>query len=494
MAAYGLSDAEWLRWLRADGEARCVLVEADAWSTTWGLQTHTLANFPFVTRPSDSPANTIYDERVASFPQFEARLSELFFGRSTFSTGALDLDNSDGALDSWLEDGWDGRPVRLYLGSPSWPRAEFRPILTGAIADIEALDRNRLSLKLRDKTAAINVPAQTNLVGGATANKDQVIPLCFGQCFNVEPVLIDAATHRYQVHDGVISGITAVRDNGIGVAFTPNLAAGTFTLSAQPAGRITADVQGAAPSGAYLTTAAALVQHLITTRSALTTADLDAPSVAAFGALCPQTLGLYVRERRNLVELIDDLVASVGGWWGFDRTGRLRLGRLDLPGGTPVLTLTADDIDEGEIRLTRRELPPATLRLGYARNWTPQPDGLAGAVTEANRALFAAPTQIAKATQAVKAKHLLASEPDVVDTLLALSAEADAEAARRIALRTQIRTVTSLVAMAAPHFVSLGDIVHLAHPRFGYALGALAVVVGIRDRTLANRVELDLWH
>lgn len=492
MGMFGVTDVEYLGWLGRDG-ARTLLADAVAYSGG-ATETRYLTNIPFTTRPIDTPANTTYIDAILEVPSFEARLAELFMGRSLPSWGDLIVFNPNGMFDSWLDDGWDGRAITLRHGSARWHLPDFRPVLTGVVADIDAPARDTLALKLRDKTHLFDKPIQTSLIGGSTANKDQPIPLCFGQCFNIEPVLTVAASHTYQVHDGAIEAITAVRDNGVAVAYSADLASGTFTLSTSPAGRITADVQGAKPSGAYLTTCANIVQHLAINRAGLTTADLDTASFTALNVSCAQLLGLYVKDRRNLIDVIDDLVAGVGAFWTFTRGGLLRLGRLEAPSGTPAMTLIADDIEALSISMVDRRLPHASVRLGYAKNWTPQDaDALAGAVTEANRTLYASPTSVAKATNSVSTKHLLAPNPDVVDTLLVDSSAALTEATRRAALHAVVRSTVRLTTFSQALAVNLGDVVRLTHPRFGYSAGELAVVVGIRDRITENRVELELW-
>ncbi len=492
MGMFGITDAEYSAWLGKDG-ARLLLADLVAYSGG-ATEARYLSNQPYVTRPIDTPANTTYTDTILEVPAFEAQLSELWMGRSLPSWGDLVVSNPNGMYDGWLDDGWDGRAVTLRHGSPAWNLADMRPVLTGVVADIDAPARDTIALRLRDKTHLFNKPVQTSLIGGSTANKDQPVPLCFGQCFNVEPVLTVAASHTYQVHDGAIEAITAVRDNGVAVAYSADLASGTFTLSTSPAGRITADLKGAKPAGAYLVTCADIVQHLAINRGGLTAADLDTASFSALNASAGQTLGLYIRDRRNLIDVVDDLVTAVGAFWTFTRAGLLRLGRLEAPSGTPALTLIADDIEAGSIALAHRDLPLESVRLGYARNWAPQdPGALAGAVTEANRALYAAPTSVAKATNSVAAKHLLAPNPDVVDTLLVSSSDALAEATRRAALRNVVRSRVRLTTFDQALALNLGDVVELTHPRFGYGGGELAIVTAIRDRISAGRVELELW-
>ncbi len=487
-----ISNAQFQEWLFRDNR-RAVLVEAKAYSGGAEV-TRYFSNHAFVSEPSDTPANQPYDDILISVPTFTSKLSELFTGRSIPDWGDLVLTNENGDRDAWLADGWDGRSLKMYLGDPSWPKADFRLILDGITADIASPQRDRVSLKIRDKSWMLNIPVQATLMGGATANADQPQPLCYGQCFNVEPVLETAATHTYRVHDGAINDITDVRDNGVSVAYTKDLANGRFTLNAAPSGRVTCDAQGAKPGGTYLTKCADIVQNLLTAHSQLTTADIDAANFTAFNATCPQTLGLYVRDRQNMIDVIDQVVTSVGGFWTFSRAGLLQLGRLEATTGTAAIALTADDLRAKTLSIERRELPIATLRLGYQKNWTVQTDGLAGVVSEANRALYGAPYLVAKAANAgLFTTYKLARQPEVRETLLALAADAATEATRLQALYDTIRTTYRAPGYVAPFTMSLGNEASLTHPRFGFAAGADAIVVGFVEEVTRSRVTASLW-
>lgn len=513
----GVSDAQYLAWLAADGKRRVVLVEAQAY-VGGSVTTFYLSNLGYVSGPSDTPANTVYDDILVGTPQFVNSMGELFTGQTTPSWGDLDISNENGVRDAWLNYGWDGRSLKLLLGDPDWPRGDFRNILVGATADIYAKDQNVLSLKMRDKQWRLNVPVQTNLIGGTTPNKDLPIPLCYGPCRNIEPVLIDNALHKYQVNDGAVAAIAAVYDNGMSVGFTADLATGTFVLLASPYGRITADVNGI-PSGAkgwgefvygvdpwggtYLFTAADLIEHLITNHSTLTSADLDASSFSDFNALCPQALNLYIKDRDNLIAVLDSVITSVGGWYGFSRDGLLQLGVLIEPStGTSVLDLVADDLVEGDLRCLKRQLPKAVIRLGYSKNWTVMSDGvsgvsgIAGAVTESRRAELSTEYLVATAEDAlaIKTINLLALEPDLQGTLLVFEADAIAEAARRLALYGVVREIFQANAFTAAYGVNLGAIVNLTHPRYGFGAGAQAQVVKLTESLTRNRMLLELWR
>lgn len=489
-----ISDAAFRAWLGADNKVRAVLIEAKAYSG--GVEvTRYLSNVPFISRPSDTPANVAYEDALKSVPAFQSRLNEIFMGFTVPAWGDAEIINESGVRDSWLDDAWDGRGLKMLIGDPSWPRNDFRTILDGVCADIYAKDRTALALKLRDKSWMLNVPAQATLMGGTTANKDQPQPICCGQCYNVEPVLEDAAAHRYRVADGAIEDITDVRDNGLTVAYTKDLANGRFTLNAAPAGRIAADVKGAKPGGVYHVKCADIVQYLVTTHTQLTAADIDAASFAAFNVTCPQTLGVYIRQRENLIPVVDALVSSIGGFWTFSRQGLLQLGRLEEPSGTPVIELTEDDVSENGIQLTRRDIPVDTVRLGYRHNSTVQRDGLAGAVSESSRADFGAEYLVAAATNAgIVATHKLALKPDLIGTLIVEAADAGTEVTRRAALYGEIRKTFLVNCYMLPLRLNLGQVIKLTHSRFGFAGGQLAVVVGIAEKVTGNRAQVELWR
>jgi hypothetical protein len=488
-----ITDAQYLAWLAADNKNRALLGEAKAYSG--GVEvTRYFANKAYVSGPGETPANTTYDDILAQVPNFTTRMSEVFGGHSTASWGDLILSNESGVRDSWLNDAWDGRALNLYFGDPAWARSDFRSILAGYSADLVALDRSRLALRARDKSWALNVPLQTSLIGGSTANKDKLKPVCYGQVFNIEPPLIVAATHEYQVHDGAIEDVTDVRDNGLTVAYTKDLANGKFTLNAAPAGRITCDAKGAKPSGVYHVKCADIVQDILTTRTALVASDLDSASFTAFNTTCAQTLGFFSPGFISVAAAVDELVSSVGGFWAQDRDGMIVLGQFVAPTGTPELELNADDVALNGISIQRRILPVDTIRLGYKKNYSVQVDGLAGAVTESNRAVFAAGSLTVSASNGgVSTTHLLAEFPPQIETLLVVEAEAQTEVSRRATLWSTLRYIYQVNCFTAPFKLRLGQVIQLTHPRFGFSAGKLATVVGFREQPTLRRAILELF-
>jgi len=489
-----ISDQQYLDWLSRDGEPRCVLFEADVMSGG-AVVTRYGSNYSYETKPTDTPANQAYDEILVSVPRFKGRIDEALGGNTRVSYGEAEVDNSSGIRDAWLLDAWDGRPVRLYLGSPAWAKSDFRLILNGVADDIVAKSANSLTIKLNDRQQLLNGPIQTKLIAAGTANAQKPVPLCYGEYYNFEPSLVDAATRKYQVHDGQVEAITTVYDAGKSIAFTPDLTTGTFTLAANPAGRVTVDGKGCKLGGAYVSKVADIVQRIVTTRSSLTVADLDAASFSALNTLCPQTVGICIGERRNTLDVLDELLKSIGGFYGFSRAGRLKVARFDAPAGSPVLDLTADDIELNGLDLRARILPVATVRLGYKRNWTQQTDGLDTTLTPARRAELGDNYQVASASNAgIGATFLTPLSPDVIGTVLVSQADAQAEANRRAARDGQLRFRFVVRCFTAPGLVELGQVIRLTHWRYGFSAGQLVTVVDIDESPTSNSLTLELWR
>lgn len=244
-----MTDAQFAAWLKNSAAIRCVLLEVNV--QVGGVETtRFLSNKGYVTKPTDTPASVVYSPYITGGVQFTETLS-IDGNSASLSFGDIELDNLSGDRDSWLDDIWANRSIKVFIGDVSWPRADFRQIFDGIVVGIDSKSRSKINLKLGDKMQRLNNPIIEDLLGGSTANKDRYIPVCFGEVHNVSPLLVDPTTNVYQVHNGPIEDIIEVRDNGVPVAFTKSLATGRFTLSAQPAGTVTASVQGYVSSNEF---------------------------------------------------------------------------------------------------------------------------------------------------------------------------------------------------------------------------------------------------
>lgn len=487
-----LTDAQYLTWLQSADALRCVLVEATA--RVAGVETvRYLSSANYVTGAADTPANTAYLAVISGGVTITEKLS--IDGSASLSFGDIEIGNN-GERDGWLDDIWSNRTVNVHCGDVRWPRADFRLVFAGALAGISSRERSTLNLDLRDKLQRLNTPLSDAKLGSATDNKDRLKPLLFGECHNIEPLLINPATLQYQVHDGAIESIIEVRDNGVPVGHTANLAAGTFTLLAQPVGTITCSVQGDKFGAVYRNTISALVQRIVTGYGKATdrfiAGDLDAANLAAFESAHTQPVGLYLPDRTNVLEACAQLAASVGAQLVMSRAGLLRLLKIALPAaGTPTAVGPAQMAERSLHIADRPELLPS-VKLGYCRNWTVQ-GTLQTGIPEAHKALFAQEWLTTTASDStVATNYKLSVEPGQSDTLLLTDANAASEAARRLALWSTQREVMGYTGTPALMLESLGGAQTLTHSRFGLAAGVTGQIVGITQDWLGARVTLEV--
>jgi hypothetical protein len=239
-----ISDTQYTAWLRSPLAVRCILVEVDIGLAAGGTTTRYLSNKGYNTFPTDTPANVYYLPRINDGIKFTRSFS-LDGGDVSLSFGDIELANNDGALDSWVYDYWANRTFRVYLGDVTWARSDFRSVFSGTTLGIDAKSRTVLNIHISDKLQRLNTTLTETKLGGTTQLYDSLLPLCFGECHNVSPLLTNPSLLEYQVHQGPIESIIEVRDNGVPVSFSSTPATGKFTLNQAPIGQITCSVQGA---------------------------------------------------------------------------------------------------------------------------------------------------------------------------------------------------------------------------------------------------------
>jgi hypothetical protein len=488
-------------WMRRDDRLPVVLVEASV--RVAGVETtRYLTDKAYSTGAADAPANIAYLPVVSEPVKPSEKLALDGYdgpsngGAASLTTGALMLNNKDGSLDGWLNDVWVNRPVRVFVGDARWARADFYLIFDGITADLDLSGRDSLMLQMTDKLQRLNAPLSETKVGGTGENKDALIPQVLGECHNVEPLLVDAAQHQYALNPFTCERIIEGRDNGAPVSITPVLSSAQFRLNQSPVGQITASVQGDKQGGVYVKDVAGIVQRLATlfgkVSERFTNADLDTASLAAFAAANPQTIGLFVPDRMNVLEAIRQAAASVGAQVVMTRTGKLRLVKLALPPtGTPR-AITEADYEQFTLAPRPRSTVRAGVKLGFCRNWTVQ-NNLQTGVPEAHKTLFGQEWLTVSATDAtVAANYRLHSDPEQEETLLQVRSEAQAEADRRLALWKVPRYVYQMVCFPDFMTLQLGDAVTIYNSRYGLAGGKLGMVVGLETDWLAGRVTVEV--
>lgn len=481
----------------------------------------------WIGEPSDSIApNAAYPGRLVEPPALEAVVPIYPDAerRLAVSAGELRLANGDGALDGLAGD-WSvaGRTVTLRRGPHRRPvTAPFAEMVAVASlrASAAAVGTDTLALPLRPAAADLDVPACNAYTGAGGAEGPATLagqnkPRLYGRRRNVAPILVEPGLLLYQLHDGPMQAIDAVRDRGVALTnagdlasyaalagaavsagtYRTCLAAGLFRVGATPS-LLTADAQGdnAAGTGGYNAgTATSIARKLLS-------------GLAGVSSWVPERwtwptgeAGLYLTGG-TIADAMTALAGGVAGWWGTDASGAYQGGQLAAPEALPVsLYLEPFMFAAPPEELGTPRAPWWRVRVGArALGVTQSAEQLAGSVTAADRQLYGQPYTLATAFDAaVSASFPLAEDAPPVVSAFDLVSDAQSLADQLLALfkrprrMFQVRMRPGAGGIAWPT-LQLGACVSLRWPqRQALASGRALLVVGVSSR--GDAATLTLW-
>lgn len=475
----------------------------------------------YTTTPLESPADTHYEARLKQ-PALVRR--DMFrpgttYGESQVGIGELVLANQDGELDELADYGFDGQQLRLLVGEDTDPYSAFAEALVGTMDSVEVTQRD-FTIRVRDRQAELREPIQTiryagagGLEGNGLDIKGRIKPLVYGKAFNVIAVTVNPTLFIYQVASNTIADIPKVYDQGVELtkgADYPDEAtllstapsagqyrrfAGYFRLGSRPVGLLTCDVVESTTATDNTT---AQILKRIALQLDIPLVEIDDAAIDALDFVNSAECGLYIDADRPGTECMDEVAASVGAYYGFDRFGQFRVGRLDAP-GTPIATLDEVNILEIEkvaSRDTDQGIPVYRVNVDYLRNYTLQDQStLAASVAESRLAeLQLDYRKVVAEDLAVLNKHKLAPELNRI-TCLIDAADAQDEADRLLGLYSVRREVFDVRVRLDEGLISQLDIgVTLAvdFDRFGLNPKNF-LVIGLELDTQVNRASLTLW-
>lgn len=280
-------------------------------------------------------------------------------------------------------------------------------------------------------------------------------------------------------------------------SFKVYLGGGYFRLGVAPAGLITADVTEGATAADRTT---AQIFKRVLQRMGKTSVDYSAADIAALDVANSAVLGFWTAQEITAAAVLDLIAGSVGAWWGVDRTGVYRIQQFTAPTGNPVASFNANDLQRPPTRVPVDDagagIPLWRQVVRYQRVYAVQTsDGLAGQVTQARRNIVGLEWREAvQSDPTVLTSHLLAQQA-ADDSLLSTEADAQAEAVRRLILRSvrRDRFEVLIELNATTVLVDLGNVVQLTHPRFGLGSGQLFRVISIEPNGTDRTILLTLW-
>ena len=488
---------EIIEWLQTSDKIPVILAEIPGVITPGG-STMLLSSIPFISYSTDTIANKFYDPCIIGGINFSENLS--LSGTVSLNYGDIEIDNTDGSKDFWLSDYiWVNKDIQLLIGDVTWNRNDFRPIFNGVIADISTRSANTLNIIISDKMQKLNNPITEELLPSIDTNSEVLVPLTFGEVFNITPVKSSTVvnTLEYKVHNGQIEDIIEVRDNGVPVAITKGLSTGKFTLSQNPYGQITCSVQGD-KSGTYYNDIANIIKRIVKNygpvANRLTDADIDLANFSNFSIAHVEPVGVYIPSRDNILSIANKLASSIGAQLTFSSVGLLRLIRLSLPasGGT-LYDVGPNDFEYNSLTVSDKSDIRASTKIAYCKNYTNQRGSIAAGVPSHNRVLFEEDFLFESAVDStVQSDYKLTVEATQEETALLTSANAISEATRRNNLWKEPRFVYSFKAYGHLLPVELGDTINLTDSRFGLAATKTGLVVKVSRDWLNNRVTIGV--
>jgi hypothetical protein len=487
---------------------RVVLVEV----SPLGSATKYLSNRPY------SSGTTQYEACISGGVTFTEAIN--LNGGLSIGYGDIEIANpvkSDltGERDEWLTWIWANKAITVWIGDLRWPRVEFFQIFSGLVRDIDSKNRTSLNLLLVDNMQLVNSTiAETTIAATAgTSNSQQLVPLAFGECFNVTPVSLGVVggKNTYQVHNGVvqpIDEIIEVRDNGAPIQVYGNtktdlLSEGKFQLANAPYGAITCSVRGAKPSGTYQYRVGEVVQNILSNYgrglSNGVASKINTTNFANFDSATPANVGVYINSRENVLDVCSRITSSIGAYLVLGLDGRFKLTQLlgNTSNPAPTHSVTQTDMEERSLAVRKKVDVEAAVKLGYCKNWTIQATGLAAGLPQANAYIFARDYYYIKKSDATlvgSAYYNQSTEPPARETLLTSTTQADAEASRILELYKAARYIYSANFYAHMLVAELGDTIKVTHPRFGLGgSGKTGTIVEINRDWLRGRVTLGIF-
>lgn len=518
-------------WLESPSSIRGILVEATVRDVVAAQEiTMYLSNIGYMTQDSV----TSYQPIISGGVQWTESLP--IDGSPTLSFGDIQLLNLNGELDSWLDPTkyiWANRAIQVYIGDPFFKcanlaevRTKFLKIFDGIISDVDTQSRERLNIKIQDKLGRLNVPLNNTKVGTygsgswttSQTNQDDLLPLVFGEVFNITPKLVMPNVQEYQVNIGNTEDIIEIRDNGVPIytsggsltGATLDLANGRFTLTNALQGTLTCSVQGvknsinlgtssdgtgALVSGTYYNNIANLIALIVTQYgpNKLTATDLDITNLRLFQNANTQPVGTYITDSTSVLQVCQDLANSVGAQLFMTRDGKLQLLRIGVPTADPSVTITDADILHHSLAISSRTAVEASKTLGYCKNWAVQTN-LLTAIYPEDKTNFSTDiyTKTSRDSTVQTNYKLPADLKNQKDTLLLKGTHADAEALRLNNYYKVPRTVYSFIGTPKLLSLKLGQPVVLQHSRFGLSSGVSGQVVSLSPDWLNSSIRVEV--
>lgn len=498
--------SELIAWLNTPNHIKCTLVEI---TEVGGTPVNKPNSFYLSSVAYNSTTNN-YWPIINGGLIFSESLS--VDGSVSSSFGSLELINSNGEYDYLLGYVWKRRPIKIYLGDPTWPKNDFVLIFDGLIEDLTCTNETSLTISIFDKLQKLN----DNITEKTLANTEysqktetNILPLLFGECFNVQPLFVDNGSTEntgnvYMYHDGVktgggTSGLIEVRDNGVPIEVIEDTSSGTFSLTSQPRGTITCSAQGYAP---YTNTVAGIISAIVKNYGANHNKFTDS-DIAFDDFTNTRQVGIFIKDRTNILDVCSQLSKSVNAGLicpsitiSNDIVSASKLKLVELTAPTQLsesqykFNFTDASMVEGSLAISQTFPVRPIIKLAYCKNYTVQTTVAAGLNPAVNFSY-----EYSYVTAKDDAKQVLYNDSGTATeepTLLLVDSEAEEEAAKRLLLWSKQRFLVTATYFPEFIFVQLGDKVSIKSSRFNLTTATPGIVFSIERDWVTGMVKIGV--
>jgi hypothetical protein len=224
-------------------------------------------------------------------------------------------------------------------------------------------------------------------------------PIIFGRVYSFPLVLVNSGKSIYASNFDVfgnrkpIYSVSRATDQGVTIAygrdyedsvallaattaagfFDTCLAEGLFKFGTPPLGEVVADIDTLPIQNNNISTVVSnLLVDLMNYDAGVDYSTADLIHIAQKN---PAPLGICVLDKEKVIDLVNALVSSVGGWIATDQNNMFRFGRIDLPDhADSVFTFTDDYIEEGTLQRVQtgddnRGIPCHQVTIRHTKNW-----------------------------------------------------------------------------------------------------------------------------
>lgn len=483
-----------------------------------------LSDGPWYGRPTDAfKPNVLAIPRISLSADIDRLLplSPETARRGTVSAGNIELINTDGALDDLLASYNIGdQIIQIYYGPANGDFADFK-LIGELVGDQFEATYDVARIIIKGTTSYLDTPLWSRMydgtggLNGDLSLANTVVPVCLGECFNITPVLINQGYYVYQVHDGPVFAIDAVKERGVPFTYNGDVAdltalqvatvpSGTYTtclklglfragFSGSPAGPVTADVRGDAPASGYSDRMGDILLNLALLRAGLAQNFL---LLSSFQQLPTGTVGYYSGQNNVTVsDVFNAMLLSINGWYGTERTKLLRVGYIDNPAIQAISATVTDNqtLDINQISLPQP--PRYSQTVNYRKNWTPMADADVSNVlnSTARAALISASQSVTLTSLATKLRERSAIIGATIDSLFKNRDDANTTLNRIMSLYQETRRQFRVIMPRAGYLVNMQDCISLQNSRLGFPGGKNCIVLGIKDSGTSDQVEITVW-